>query len=356
MSLRKLVTIRKIAEITPIEGADLIELARVDGWRSVVKKNQFKVGDYVVYFEIDSFLPIEPRYEFLRQRYSKKMIVEGQGEVEGIRLRTITLKGKISQGLILPLSDFPEFDLSTDIGIDLSGKINVLKYEQPIPACIAGEIRRAIPSCIKKTDQLRIQNALDFFEIHKDTEFEETEKEDGTSTSYYLYDGEFCVAGHNWELRKTDKNVMWRLTEKYGLEEALRYVGKEVALQGETVGEGIQKNPMLIKNNAFHVFDIFDIKEGRYMIPDERYEYLDRVNNFLDPDKRIIHVPIINKAIKIFQICRNIDEILDRAHGDTIYTKGRKREGLVFKCTKLINGINVTFKAVDDRQLAKEKD
>jgi len=176
MSLRKLVTIRKIVEITPIEGADLIELVRVDGWRSVVKKNQFKVGDYAVYFEIDSFLPIEPRYEFLRQKYSKKMIVEGKGEVEGIRLRTVTFKGKISQGLILPLSDFPEFDLSTDIGIDLSEKIGVLKYEQPIPACIAGKIRRAIPSCIKKTDQLRIQNALDFFEIFKDVEFEETEK------------------------------------------------------------------------------------------------------------------------------------------------------------------------------------
>ena len=82
---RKLATIRKIKEINPIEGADAIELAVVDGWQVVVAKNVgHQVGDLVVYCEIDSFLPIEPEFEFLRKSSYKKM-----GDQEGFRLKTI---------------------------------------------------------------------------------------------------------------------------------------------------------------------------------------------------------------------------------------------------------------------------
>jgi RNA ligase (TIGR02306 family) len=100
---RKLATIRKIKDIVPIEGADAIELALVDGWQVVVAKNVgHKVGDKVVYCEIDSFLPIKEEFEFLRKSSYKKM-----GDQEGFRLKTIKLKNTLSQGLILPYSIIP---------------------------------------------------------------------------------------------------------------------------------------------------------------------------------------------------------------------------------------------------------
>jgi len=349
MALRKLVTIRTISEILPIEGADLIELGSVDGWKSVVKKGQFKIGDKVVYFEIDSFLPIEDRFEFLRKNCLKRMVINGE-EKEGFRLRTITLKKKISQGLIMPLSDFPEFNVETDIGIDLSDKIGVIKYEAPVPACISGDVKMAIPSFIRRTDQERIQNLTEYFTLYKDIEFEETEKEDGTSTTFYLYDNEYNVCGHNWVYKESEDNTMWKLSHRHKIEEALRSVGKNVAIQGETVGEGIQGNPMCFRGQCFHIFDIFDITEGRYMIPEERYEYLEKAGLYM------YHVPIVHKAIKVFSVFNNIDEIINYVYGDTIYCKGKKREGSVFKSVNLIDGRNITFKAVDDRKLALEKD
>ena len=161
MAIRKLVKIRKVTEIIPIEGADLIELARVDGWKCVVKKNIFKVGDYGVYFEVDSFLPAEDnRYGFLRSRCLKKMLVEGKGLVDGIRIRTVKLKNVESHGLLLPLSDFPEIDIDDDIGIDLSERLNVLKYEEPVPAQISGTVKGAIPTIIRRTDQERINRSV----------------------------------------------------------------------------------------------------------------------------------------------------------------------------------------------------
>jgi len=105
---RKLATIRKVNEIKPIEGADMIELAIVDGWQCVVKKGEFKPGDPGVYFEIDSYLPIEERYEFLRKSSYKKIPDQLQGQrAEGFRLKTVKLRGQISQGLMLPPGYFP---------------------------------------------------------------------------------------------------------------------------------------------------------------------------------------------------------------------------------------------------------
>src|ERR1700704_851436 len=100
---RKLASIRKIASVDPIEGADNIELVHVDGWQCISKKGDFKPGDLCVYFEIDSFLPIRPQFEFLRKSSYKKM-----GDKEGFRLKTIRLRGKLSQGLALNISTFIE--------------------------------------------------------------------------------------------------------------------------------------------------------------------------------------------------------------------------------------------------------
>ena len=96
---RQLATIRRIAEIKPIEGADVICSYRVDGWWVVGKKDEFKVNDLVVYFEIDSWIPHE-----IAPFLSKGKEPREYNGIKGERLKTIKLKGSLSQGLILPLN------------------------------------------------------------------------------------------------------------------------------------------------------------------------------------------------------------------------------------------------------------
>ena len=146
MSERKLASIRKIRGIGPIEGADAIELATIDGWQVVVKKNEFKVGDLVVYFEIDSWVPTEIA-PFL-SKGKEPRVYEG---VKGERLRTVTLRGALSQGLVIPITD----ELRTEIGFselhnegrepqegdDVTQILGIKKWEPDIPACLAGQVK-----------------------------------------------------------------------------------------------------------------------------------------------------------------------------------------------------------------------
>ena len=119
--MRKLASIQRIWKIEPIEGADRIELAHVLGWQCVVNKGQFQPMDIGVYFEIDSFLPIRPEFEFMRATSYKKSDVMG----EGFKLRTMRFRGEISQGLLLPLSQFPQIPAETEIGTDVTELLGV---------------------------------------------------------------------------------------------------------------------------------------------------------------------------------------------------------------------------------------
>ncbi len=94
--MRKLATIRTVQQTRSIQGADLIELSFVDGWKCVTKKGEFAVGAPAIYCEIDSFLPVREEFEFLRKSSLKTM-----DDREGFRLRTVKLRGQISQGLLL---------------------------------------------------------------------------------------------------------------------------------------------------------------------------------------------------------------------------------------------------------------
>jgi RNA ligase (TIGR02306 family) len=104
--MRKLASIRRISDIQPIPDADMIHVVTVDGWKVVAQKAMgYKVGDLVVYFEIDSFIPTEIA-PFLTKDAAFPKEFNG---VKGERLRTIRLKGQISQGLLMPLSAIPGY-------------------------------------------------------------------------------------------------------------------------------------------------------------------------------------------------------------------------------------------------------
>lgn len=165
---RKLASVRRIAAIDPIEGADKIVCVTVDGWKLVSnKENGFKVNDLVIYFEIDSFLPIREEFEWMRDRCYKN--IPGLGE--GFRVKTIKLRGQVSQGIIVGMSDFCELhngqwyilnddgiSLTVDEGSDLTDFLGVRKYEKPIPINMQGRSKGNFPSFIKKTDEDRAQN------------------------------------------------------------------------------------------------------------------------------------------------------------------------------------------------------
>jgi RNA ligase (TIGR02306 family) len=378
---RKLASIRRIAEIRPIEGADSIELAIVDGWQCVVKKGEFKAGDLCVYFEIDSFLPIRPKFEFLRKSSYKKM-----GDKEGFRLRTIKLKGQISQGLVMRPIDLTEPYLlytTTDsdkvnasepkrlthndlfIGTDVTEKFDVVKYEAPIPACMQGKIKGNFPSFIRKTDLERVQNIWDKVK-DDDQVYEVTIKLDGTSATYYMKDGKFGVCSRNLDLEEDENNVYWKMAKKYDIENILRSLGRNLAFQGEIIGEGIQDNHEGISGQEFYLFDVWDIDAHRYLIPVEKYNLLQvYVSGYKHQDdyyipthpfplcpiiishKDITHTDAGFLSFKRFN--KDINKLLEYANGPSLHAD--VREGIVFKaCVS-----DQRFKVISNEYLLKEK-
>ena len=170
---RKLASIKKIDKITKHPNADSLEICHVGGWRVVTKIGEYIEGDLAVYFEIDSFLPMEKDFEFLRKSSYKKM-----GDIEGFRLKTIKLREELSQGLLLPLSILEKDDemkigiskqpwgdqlqlgpyddaIVIEEGSDVTAYMCVLKYEPPIPASLAGKVKGGFPGFIRKTDEER---------------------------------------------------------------------------------------------------------------------------------------------------------------------------------------------------------
>ena len=338
---RKLVTIRKVSEIKPIPNADNIELALVDGWQVVCKKGEFKQGDLGVYFEIDSFLPVEERYEFLRKDCYKVM-ADG---TSGFRLKTIKLRGQLSQGLLLPLNMFPEIK-HPELGAEVTELLKVKKYEPPVPINLSGVVKGIFPSFINRSDQERIQNLPDYFERYKDVMFEETEKVDGTSVTYYSNEGEFGVCSRNLELKEDTNNTLWKMAEKLDIKQMLQELDMNIAIQGELVGEGIQKNPLKLIGQKYLIYDIYDIDKRRYLTQEERLSLLYK----LKPNYgNIEHVPITCVGIQVFEVYSTMPELLEHAKGSSAFAS--EREGLVFKSLELIDGNTVSFKVVNNRYL-----
>jgi RNA ligase (TIGR02306 family) len=339
---RKLASIREIAEIKPIEDADDIELAIVDGWQCVVKKDEFKKGDLCIYFEIDSFLPIRQEFEFLRKSSYRKI-----GDKEGFRVKTIRLRGQISQGLAISsksLDVLPRFPFSSFIiGDDLTERLKVLKYEPPIPACLSGIMKGNFPSFIPKTDQERVQNIWSKIK-DCDESFEVTVKLDGTSCTYYLKDGVFGVCSRNLELVEDDNNTLWKLAKLYKMEDILKEYGKNLALQGEVIGERIQCNHEGFKGQHFYLFDIWDIDNQKYFTPLEKQKFSDDLICRLNI---IFHVPGLGTLT--LDKFKSIEDILVFANGESL--NAPTREGVVFK--SMTSGLS--FKVISNNYLLKQK-
>ena len=335
---RKLASVVKIVDIQPIVGADAIMVASVKGWKVVVKKDEYKVGDLAVYYEIDSFLPVRPQFEFLRKSSFKRM-----GSSEGFRLKTIKLRGQISQGLLTPI---PEGISNPKEGDDLTEALGIVKYEPPIPAQLAGKIKGTFPSFIPKTEEIRIQNFESEVGFNPAGERAYvTEKLDGTSFTCYFNNGVFGVCGRNWELTETSDNSLWRMANVLQLKEKLTKLGKNIALQGELIGAGINGNLYGMSDHKLFFFTGYDIDKGRRMFFDE----LEWVLFGLD----LQMVPVLEKYGFVIPNEGNIvDYMLRYAEGKSVLNMEVDREGVV------VRGLEreFSFKAISNTYLLGSKD
>lgn len=376
---RKLASIRKISDLQPIEGADLIELAIVDGWKVVVAKEVgHKVGDFVIYCEVDSFLPIREEFEFLRKSSYRKMI-----DQEGFRLKTIKLRGCVSQGLIIPLSilegdgedeklghlqtpDGPIYQLGPyegalviEEGADVTHLLGIVKWDPPMPAELSGIAKGNFPSFIPKTDEERIQNFAKNYEAMKSQKYYVTEKLDGSSSTFYVYDGEFGVCSRNLDLcrpepfvegvvmcddgveRPKRENTFWKVARELGIEENMLDLSGNLAIQGEIIGEGVQGNPYKIKGQTLRVYNAFDIDAQEYLTF-EKFKLTVKVLG-------LETVPIIDED---FTLPETIDELLKFAEGKSVLNASAEREGYVIRSFDM----TTSFKVISNNFLLNEKE
>lgn len=362
--MRKLATIRKIAEIKPIEGADAIEHCRVDGWWVVGKKGEFQVGDLVLYFEIDSWVPTA-----LAPFLSKGKEPREYNGVKGERLKTVKLRGAISQGLLLPvktgIGGYPfvkgpagEHTVVHE-GDDVSELLGIQKYEPPLPAQLRGKIAGVFPSWLRKTDQERIQNCFRTVEPLLSGLWVIEEKLDGSSMTVGYRKGDFIldkdgqpipeetvVCSRNLSLKlDDDANSFVRVARETGVIDALRAYGRNLGISGELCGEGIQGNKYNLRGQRWFVFDILDVDRNEYVTYEERQLI---INDLVALGAQLDQTPPI--AVSASLKGMTVDSLLQAAEAKSALNIQAEREGLVYKS---VERPDVSFKAISNKWLLR---
>ena len=320
---RKLVSIQKVWSIEPIDGADRIELAHVLGWQCVVNKGQFKPMDMAVYFQIDSYLPIRPEFEFLRKSCYKKTDIMG----EGFKLRTMTFKGQISQGLLLPISLFPEIPSDVQIGDDVTEYLGVRKWEIEERATTGGNVIGTLPYDIPHTDETRVQENPELIQAFSGLEYYISTKMDGSSHSIGIDEDGFHVTGHNYEYRNDGSSSFYNLVNERKYQEKMEAFVKEEGLrtltvQGEFCAPGIQNNRLRLIKPEWYVFTV---RENGKRVGLKRMQEISTALGMTT-------VPIEETGTDLPSKYPTVEALLERADGD--YPNGGKKEGIVIRPTE----------------------
>lgn len=356
--MRKLASIQTISDLQPIEGADAIEVARVLGWNVVVKRGEFAVGDKIIYCELDSILPDRPEFEFLRPR--------------GFRIKTIRLRGQVSQGICFPLTVLPDYELRCKIlddgfpvDEDVTDALGVEKYEPYVPAHLMGVQKGSFLSgLIPKTDETRVQVLQPLLDKYAGREFWVTEKVDGSSVTMYIdEDGAFNVCSRNTNLVETEDNAYWKAARELDVEKKLRFMntllsGDEpservsLALQGELVGPGIQSNRLKLEKVTIMIFNALEILTSRYAS--------NRGVRVLCNNLGLTMVPTVEER---FVMTNDVDALIAYATRKSLVNPKVWAEGVVFRpydevIDPSIDGLEhgrVSFKAINPEYLLKNE-
>lgn len=341
--MRKLASIQKIKYIKSIEGADNIETVGILGWECVSKKGEFQPDDMCLYIEIDSLLPEIPEFEFLRKSCWNESFKK-------FRLKTIKLKKQISQGLALPISVFPILSGFT-AGADVTEILGIEKYEPPIPAAIVGDAK-SFSWPISKTDEVRVQldDEYKFIETLTGRPYYISLKLDGTSSTFLIdpKDETFHVCGRNYSYKNKKSHSFWQIAERYNIEQGLRSVfdngNNRIAIQGEIVGPGIQKNPLGLNIPDLYIYNVVDITTN---------------TRFSLDMSRLIVEQLGLKFVPVLEIGSSfsytVTDLLEKAQGKYIdhfpsAKSSQEREGIVIRDI----GGTISFKAINNQFLLKE--
>ena len=337
MSERKLASIQTITEILPIDGADKIVCVKILGWQCVALKTEFSMNDKCVFFEIDSVLPIASWNDHLRK-----------DPIKPLRIKTIRLRGVLSQGLALPISILPHGEY--EVGRDVTQLVGVTKYEPVVPAHLSGMAKGNFPAFLHKTDETRLQSEPRVLDeaISKGLVLVGTLKMDGTSFTAYRRDADFGVCSRNLDLKETEDNAHWRMARKLKLEEILRSEPRSLSIQGEMVGPGIQANRMGFKEVDLYLFNLYDIDTGKYLSHNELVEFGKKHNIKVVPN-------IVQKDFG-FGETTTVSKMLEVASALN-YDNGTPAEGIVWRSacetySEVLKG-RMSFKTISSRFLLK---
>jgi RNA ligase (TIGR02306 family) len=350
--MRKLASIQTVNAIARIPNADAIEKIRVLGWWVVVKKGEHQPGDKVVYCEIDSLLPERPEFEFLRPSSFKPAQTDLNGDVilrGGFRIKTVKLRGQVSQGICFPISILPR-GAPTDDGADVTDLLGVLKWEPPLPVGMGGKVKGPFPGFLPKTDETRVQVLEPVLHRHRGKAFYVTEKLDGTSFTAFLRQGEFGICSRNlWMDEADDTSVLVRVTRGLKLEEKLRFarerLGFDLALQAEVIGPGIQKNKYGLPAVTLRLFNILNV---------DAYQLLDHAAMLeLLAALQLESVPQLGTLVPN----HTVDELVAFSEGASELNPKIQREGVVLRrqaeeYDEDIGG-RLSFKVINPRFLLK---
>ncbi len=309
--MERLAYIGKILTITPIEGADRVEQATVvcgkgGRWEGVVPKGAFLADRLCRVFLPDCIVPQIPEFEFMAQHKH--------------RVKMRRFRGVPSEALIMTMSGSYTEAFALGVGADISDMEGCTKHEKPIPVGMGGETEGGFPSFISKTDEMNFQQVPELVEDLRGRMFVATEKADGTSTTAYFYEGHFGVCGRNWERKDTIRSVLWHVAKKYKVHELLPKLGRNLALQWETVGPGIQGNPMKLKEPDMRLFDVYDIEERRYFFPPELWDFANFHN--------LPTVKIVGGLLSCLQTARELMKE-EREHLQSEWKGAQKERGAV---------------------------
>lgn len=335
---------QRVLAILPIEGADLIELVRINGWQCITKKGEFRSGELGVFFEIDSVPPDTDTFRFL---WTPRSAEPGTivARPSNFRIRTMKLRGTLSQGLFLPLSVFGLEAVAE--GDDVTELLGVSKYELPVSISMSGEVQGAFPAFVPKTDELRVQSVPEVLDELRALPYVATLKCDGTSATYVLdYDGEMRACSRNLSL-KEGENVYWKLARKLDLEAVLRR-SPELAIQGEICGPGIQKNRLGLKEPGLFVFNVYNHKNGRYLNDEQMREFC--------AQNGLVAVPVVEQGESFIHTQESLLALAEGKYPGT----STEREGIVIRPLQErrseVLGGRLSFKAISNRFLLKEGD
>lgn len=370
---RKLAHIEQIIDLRPIKGADRIEVAIVLGWECVVKKGEFKIGDKIVYIEVDSIVPDCPEFEFLRERK--------------FRIKTIKLKKQISQGLIVSLETLNKISNDNiilselNIGDDVTEKMNIVKYLTPsekqeikkltkqnkfkkfmmryswFRKLVLNKIKKeSFPYWVSKTDEKRIQNIPQIIKQHANELVYVTEKIDYQSVTFTgkmlpRFDNwigkilpkkfKFFVCSRNL-INNNKESLYWTIAKKYNIEKILKE-NPTITIQGEQGDTNVQGNKYKISEPTLWVFNIID--------HETKYHYNDlEIVNFCSLHG-LTTVPILDRSLPLSELGKSVSDLVEFSKGTSVLTN-IPREGLVVRCIKNGNKI-FSFKIINPEFLLK---